>query len=719
MGSMFCKNKNYEKNFVDDEITKGYFNDLKTIFVHNYITNDGLISNMKICLDEKNFDQIIEESSTTEFVDPDFNRMQTNFTNYNSGNPLIEPVNFINWLDYLYIYLEEEKNKDRNWAGELIDKLDQEYFLMENKYLSQFFFEEYGILSVPDCICKKRKREKKINANNNLSMLNVTQNLGGSFGESFNQFENESDAGYKYKEQRNKVKEYIKNFKEHILNKDHPINIVAQLFESVWVDYAKSRLEFMKNNYGEPNNSNRKEIDKEIADLTYQFQRFMIKLQVCLKLFYSRTINYAFFNEEKDELINLTTTLVFRTGHIYETMFALYSYSLSQEITEMSAKYQKLRLIKPEDLGILPQFCLNGETLNMQEEILQKYLKDLTEDEKKGNIDLDKGLVEIDIREQNLESKNVKVMLGIIKERKNRLPKPGQRNIDDLEVNLNFEEENSDEDNLIINNVGKNDSMLIESNNILIGSIFPKSDPESMNPSANVSVDNATFFKRPGFNFNNEPKDFIISTNSNNNNKNLNVNKIQEKNDFVFSKKVGAEYTEDTNDPNMFIVRDANIEKKNIVPFMPEKILGKVSYLRQNKGDYLNEPYDTAIGLLKQIEKYKTPFEKMMIIANISNEITDCINDFWQEMEQYIKKDFLSIEAEQIMTIFIYVIIKSGISNIFVHCKLIKLFTTCTTKSSMIGYYYSTVEASIMYIKTLKDVDELFKNKGKNKIFGE
>ena len=714
MGSLFCKNKNLEKNFFDDEITQGYFEDLKTIFVHNYVTNDGLLSNMKICLDEKNFDQVIEESSTTEFIDPELNRMQTNYTTTNN-NSNTEPTNFINWLDYLYVYLEEEKNKDHNWAGELLDKLDQEYFLMENKYLSQFFFEEYGILSIPDCICKKRKRERKINPNNNLSMLNVTQNLGGSFGESFNQFENESDAGYKYKEQRNKVKEYIKNFKEHILNNDHPINIVAQLFESVWVDYAKSRLEFMKNNYGEPNNINKKEIDKEIADLTYQFQRFMIKLQVCLKLFYSRTINYSFFNEEKDELINLTTTLVFRTGHIYEVMFSLYSYSLSQEITEMSIKYQKLRLIKPEDLGILPQFCLNGETLNMQEEILQNYLKEITEDEKKGNLDLNKGLVEIDIREKKLESRNVKIMLGIIKERKNRLPKPGQRNLDDLEVNLNFEEDNSDDDNLNINNVGKNDSMLIESNNILISSILPKSDPESINPSANVSVDNATFFKRPGFNFNNESKEFLISTNTN---KNQNLKK-QEKNDFLFSKKIGTEYTEDTNDPNTFIIRDANVEKKNIVPFMPEKILGRVSYMRQNKGDFLNDPYDTAIGLLKQIEKYKTPFEKMMIIANISNEITDCINDFWQEMEQYIKKDFLSIEAEQIMTIFIYVIIKSGISNIFVHCKLIKLFTTCTTKSSMIGYYYSTVEASIMYIKTLKDVDELFKNKGKNKIFGD
>ena len=106
-----------------------------------------------------------------------------------------------------------------------------------------------------------------------------------------------------------------------------------------------------------------------------------------------------------------------------------------------------------------------------------------------------------------------------------------------------------------------------------------------------------------------------------------------------------------------------------------------------------------------------------MIIANISNEITDCINDFWQEMEEYIKKEYLNIEAEQIMTIFIYIIIKSGIIDIFVHCKMIKLFTTCTTKSSMIGYYYSTVEAEITYIKTLKDIDELFKNHGKIKVF--
>jgi hypothetical protein len=413
-------------------------------------------------------------------------------------------------------------------------------------------------------------------------------------------------------------------------------------------------------------------------------------------------------------------------------MFSIYAYSLTPEIPEMSKKYQKLRLITPEDLGILRQFCLNKETLDLQEEILEKQLKEVNENEeediknkeKKEKIDLEKGLVEIDIGEKKNESRKIETMLKLIKDRKNRIPKPGQRMMDDMEVNLNFDDDNSSEEYKNFNNVGKNDSVLIESNNLLIGSIFPKSEiTESIAPSANLSVDNDAFLKRSAFNIN-DTSDNIINTSSNNhnniNNNIINDNNIkEEKKDYLFEKRNRIESSEETNDPNLFIIRDANVERKNMVPFMPEKILGRVSFLRQNRDDFLSYPYETAIQLLKQIEKYKTPFEKMMIIANISNEITDCINDFWQEMEDFIKKDYLSIEAEQIMTIFIYIIIKTGISDILVHCKMIKLFTTCTTKSSMIGYYYSTVEASIMYIRTLKDIEELFKNKGKNKVFGD
>ena len=689
MGSKQTKNKE-EINLNNDPITKEYFNDLQLIFIHNYLENDNLVSNMKVCLDEKNFDQILE----------------TNDLPKEDDQIIYDGLEFINWLDFLYQYLEEERGKNRDWAEQMLDKLDEEYFLAENKYLSQFFFEEYGILSIPDCICKKKKRDRKINVNT--SMLNVTQNLGGSFGESFNVDSEQDSAGFKYKEFRNKVKRYIMNFKEHILNKDHPINIVAQIFESVWVDYVNKKMQIMEQKYPETTEENKYSIEKDIAELTYQFQRFVIKLQICLKLFYSRTINYSFFNEEKDELINLITTLIFRTGKIYDTMFSLYRFSLRREIRDMTIKYEKLKKITPEDLGVARQFCLDKTTLEMQEEILQKALKDCeNEGENEKEKENNKGAYEINLSENKMEKRKITTLMKIVEDKKRRIPKPGQRNMEDLKVNLDFDDDNSDSDKM---NINRNDSVFIDNNNI-IGSILPKlGENDIYASSVNVSVDNITLHKG-NFNINDPDEDLLTSNNIINTNENKDKNNPQ---NYLFGKKSGG--SQDEYDSNV-IVRDSNAVQKNIVPFIPEKFIGRVSYMRKNNDDFISYPYETAIQLLKQIRKYKTPFEKMMIIASISNEITDCINDFWGQMESYIKKDLLGIEAEQIVTIFIYIIIQSGIIDIFVHCKMIQFFTTCTTKSSTIGYYYSTVEASITFIRTLKNVDELFKNTGKNKIF--
>lgn len=689
MGSKQTKNKE-EINLNNDPITKEYFNDLQLIFIHNYLENDNLVANMKVCLDEKNFDQILE----------------TNDLPKEDDQIIYDGLEFINWLDFLYQYLEEERGKNRDWAEQMLDKLDEEYFLAENKYLSQFFFEEYGILSIPDCICKKKKRDRKINVNT--SMLNVTQNLGGSFGESFNVDSEQDSAGFKYKEFRNKVKRYIMNFKEHILNKDHPINIVAQIFESVWVDYVNKKMQIMEQKYPETTEENKYSIEKDIAELTYQFQRFVIKLQICLKLFYSRTINYSFFNEEKDELINLITTLIFRTGKIYDTMFSLYRFSLRREIRDMTIKYEKLKKITPEDLGVARQFCLDKTTLEMQEEILQKALKDCeNEGENEKEKENNKGAYEINLSENKMEKRKITTLIKIVEDKKRRIPKPGQRNMEDLKVNLDFDDDNSDSDKM---NINRNDSVFIDNNNI-IGSILPKlGENDIYASSVNVSVDNITLHKG-NFNINDPDEDLLTSNNIINTNENKDKNNAQ---NYLFGKKSGG--SQDEYDSNV-IVRDSNAVQKNIVPFIPEKFIGRVSYMRKNNDDFISYPYETAIQLLKQIRKYKTPFEKMMIIASISNEITDCINDFWGQLESYIKKDLLGIEAEQIVTIFIYIIIQSGIIDIFVHCKMIQFFTTCTTKSSTIGYYYSTVEASITFIRTLKNVDELFKNTGKNKIF--
>ena len=319
-------------NIKNDKITKNYFSFVNKILKQKNIKNFSLIDNLKICLNEKNFDQV--SNTPVQYFSYELNE---------------EPTQFINWLDFIYDYLSKEHSHERYWALQMIEQLDNEDFLYENKYLSEFFMEEFEIENQPKCIQIEKIKNEKLNLNN--STLNITQNLGGSFGttNSGHSSEDIDFAELKYKTFRQKVKKYIIKFKQHILNKDHPINRVVQIFEKIWVAYTKVKINLIEQNYNNYNDKNNiKLINKQVNELTYQLQRFVIHLQISLKLFYSRTINYSCFNEEKDELINIVTTLVFRTGEIYNTIFELYKLSLIPEINNMTNCLQKLIKITPE-----------------------------------------------------------------------------------------------------------------------------------------------------------------------------------------------------------------------------------------------------------------------------------------------------------------------------------------------------------------------------------
>ena len=110
------------------------------------------------------------------------------------------------------------------------------------------------------------------------------------------------------------------------------------------------------------------------------------------------------------------------------------------------------------------------------------------------------------------------------------------------------------------------------------------------------------------------------------------------------------------------------------------------------------EGYKSAINLLKGLKHKKTPFEKMMIIATISTEIIKCVNNYWKGMEHYISSTLLNITADELMAIFIFIVIKSQISDLLIHKKIIFDFTTKNIKQSTIGYYNITLEGSVEYI---------------------
>ena len=642
----------------DKKIEKKYFSMIDTVLSKKNFMNYTLKDNLKICLSEKNFEQATENS-----------------VQYFTLIPGEEPTNFINWLDFIYQYLYKENTIERYWASQMVEELDQEIFFSENKYLSEFFFEEFELENVPECLSKdsinSKKPSKKLNFDS--TYLNVTQNLGGSFMSNSNVFEEADEANLKYKHFRNKVKGYINKFKQQILNLDHPINRVTQIFVKIWVGYAEVKIDSLKRKYKDLDNKNQiDEINLTVDEMTQELQRFVVHLQIALKLFYSRTINYSYFNEEKDELINLITTLLFRTGNIYNTVFDLYKLSLDQNIRKMARNFLDLKKVNPEELGIDRQYCLNFVSLEFQEEILEKKLKEM--EGKSSSINNEENDIEF-------EKKKIGIILEIVKDNKKKVPKFGDRELDETNVNLNYEE-NFD---LIINDVenpeDNNKSIMLGNINIELGSrkvsLLPKDElygGNNLNESSYLLEDN----------YDDENENDICT------NENL--------------QKAGTNKT--------MIIRttdETNEKKKKIKMPQMEKIFNRISYTRTKNIEYLSYPYETAIQLLKQIKKFKTPFEKMMIFASISSEITECINDFWKDLSGYIDSNLLNLEIDQLMAIFIYIIIHAQIPDIGVHCKMIKSFTTCITKASMIGYYYSTVEASVQYIASIKNAKELIK----------
>lgn len=119
------------------------------------------------------------------------------------------------------------------------------------------------------------------------------------------------------------------------------------------------------------------------------------------------------------------------------------------------------------------------------------------------------------------------------------------------------------------------------------------------------------------------------------------------------------------------------------------------------------QPYLKAIKSLRQLREINTPLDKMLLIANLSNEITEAVNDYWSNTA-HVEKSLLDINVDELVAIFIYLILKSQMPELVYHLNMIKEFTTTITRNSMVGFYYTTMDAAKIYICSLKDRSELF-----------
>ncbi len=454
-----------------------------------------------------------------------------------------------------------------------------------------FFWQEFELRIKPKSLLNILKNKAE-----NQRDSNLCERLNYSFCSVNTDSLSLNDPTHEYKEYRQKVKAYISIFKEHIFDSEHPINIIVNHFAKVFSQYISEKLTQIKSLV----NITHKEYDTKLNDLSQEItkllQKMILKLQTTIRLMYCRTINYQYFIEERDELINLITSLVISNSNLYYALIKLYKVCHEEEVNIFKKKLKSLKNIRPQDLGINEKFCLNDITLAYQKRLLQE------------------------------------------------------------------------EDNNVSENIYQNSENPFNKKEILKQIDYKLSSPSNKDPYI--------------------PDSFGESFPASSATMKLNIKESRSEEQIENQTSLNDKLDickKDSNDIKVYYGGKKDLK-------LPVKVKNKNSY-----------SYERAIKTLKLLNSYKIPYEKMAVIASISNEITDCVNDFWKDMEKIITTSLLNIDADELMSIFIYIIIKAQMPSLIVHMKMIKEFTTCITKTTMMGYYFVTLDASIIYILELDE----------------
>jgi hypothetical protein len=313
--------------------------------------------------------------------------------------------------------------------------------------------------------------------------------------------------------------------------------------------------------------------------------------------------------------------------------------SFNEHVEELQDKFNDLKDVKPRDLGVQVKFCLDEDTLDLQRNILKEKQNESNEKTKE---ELKKQSNE----ENPIQIDNVLFQIKENDEEENENEEKNNKNnfenvkksIKSIDINMNSLKNINDDINDLINDKEEDDYLLEKIN-----------DDISIDTKMDVIANNIVHIRNTINSFNNKK--------------------------YLFPKI--RKNLQDTLSLNDKYIQEAKASGKLPIPF------------------------SSAINLLKNIRNFKTPFEKIVILAALSDQITESVSTFWNSMMNYIKNSYLFIEADEIMAIFVFIIIKAQMPELLVETKIITNFTTPCTRAFNISYNLTLMEASIETISKM------------------
>ena len=125
--------------------------------------------------------------------------------------------------------------------------------------------------------------------------------------------------------------------------------------------------------------------------------------------------------------------------------------------------------------------------------------------------------------------------------------------------------------------------------------------------------------------------------------------------------------------------------------------------------------YEKSIKMLKEIYKYRSPIDKLLLTTKLRKSIKDEIDEFWGYLpEDELKRKELKfeIEIDDYINIFEYMIVKSGLNDLMAQIDFIEIFVNDKIKKELGEYNMKQIKVGLMQISDLdKKKNNIINNK--------
>ena len=544
---------------------------------------------------------------------------------------------YLNWKNYLLEKLKLYNSKSWNYA--LYNSLINDEFNTINEFLYQneIFFEEFSVLNMPKSLEKIDKKNTELNKDNVLYPFDSDEIKNASNDISFDMTneDRKSDCGIINNINNSNDKEQISY---HLT-----LDVKNESIESNLVENPKYEVKYNIN-----------QIKKYCRIILKQLKDKFHPINIIIKKFTDIFVPYLNnkMNKHKDELDKVKNRIIKDLQYFIEIM------QVTLKLFYINSINYKFFVSERDEFINIISYILFNQKREKSYIFYDSIFKLFQYSNRKKSNELEQKIIkfgkltprEAGVCQKFCLDKESELFFEEYKNNKNKKEiKEKSRITNYFEKKIIIINKNDGDDDIIENEINIDKQIFNERK-------LTKPNDKKSNNTTNINNNEES----SSYSF----QEFAIKFNSYNENQEKLKEKLEESLNFIF----------------------------NTVSTQPSE---KEKNFQKNKFNLI--PYSNAIEYMKTIVNYKVPIEKLTIIALTSIAITKCVDEYWKK-EKDLPPKFLNIDADEIMSINLYIIYNMNLPSIFTELDFIQHFTTDISKKSMVGYYYTTLRGCLDFI---------------------